>query len=577
MMRVFQKENRLLSPRAQTVLEKLGHTQLRDAQVEIVDAGLKRKDIFAVLPTGGGKSLCFQLPAFAQNGMTIIVSPLLALMRDQIAGLGASGLKAAMISSDQTEKEFDRTISMILKGQLKLLYLSPEQLAKSSISYILDKANINRLVLDEAHCASSWGHDFRPDYRKISDWIAARPSIQVSAYTATATPAVIDDLKLLLFSGRKPKTFFSSPIRSNININFAPKSSPREQLLENIPAAGSVIIYAATRSKTQVLAQAIGAEADFYHAGLEPDERKLKERAFLNGNTRIMVATNAFGMGVDKPDIRAVIHADIPPSIEAFIQEIGRAGRDGEASRTVCLFDETDIEFRAGHIRSGTSTEVRRRHELSMLSKMLTLAIDENNWPEIERYFGFDGDAFLGESQFEQNEIAQAICENALIGDEGDIDPDLLRWRNALAKAKKYAPFMVLPDVILARITNANPANIDELAAIEGIGASRLEKYGAQLLDVLTGNGRALSAKRRKIALSGDGDIFEALNDIAKELRYGVAGTDRPIEISPTILDRVIKAHPRSLHDFTRIKGMDEKRIARFGDAFLLELNSEDG
>ncbi len=534
----------------------------------IIDAGLKRKDVFAVLPTGGGKSLCFQLPALTQNGLTIVVSPLLALMRDQMSKLKEKGLKAAMLSSDITDKDRDRVIGQLLRGQLKLLYLSPEQLAKSSIAHLLDQVKINRIVIDEAHCASSWGHDFRPDYRALGTFINARPYMNVSAFTATATPEVVEDLYGLLFKKRKPKTFIKSPMRSNISIEFQPKMSPREQLMKSIPRIGSVVIYAGTRSKTEVLAKAIGKEADYYHAGLNPDERRQKETNFLDGTTRIMVATNAFGMGVDKADIRCVIHADLPPSIESYVQEIGRSGRDGSASSALCLFNEDDIEFRVGHIKNGTHDAQRRDLQSNKLAGMLSLAMDQKGWEEIDAYFGF------GEIDFKLSDDAQSICEFHARHKSHNISPELLRWRSKIATTKRYAPFMVLPDAILSQISDAQPKTIDELAAIKGIGKSRLEKYGAGILEALGNDIIASSSTRRAIALSHQGDIFERLREISLHLRLGEFGTERPIDLSEKILARIVKANPQTHDELLKVNGMDDNRVKRFGDAFLLELRN---
>ena len=355
-----------------------GHDAFRDGQAEIVDAVVAGNDVLAIMPTGGGKSLCFQLPALANEGITLVVSPLIALMRDQVAALQALGVNAGALTSGNTEEETETVFQAIDDGQLKLLYVAPERLANMGTQRMLSNLPINFIAVDEAHCVSQWGHDFRPDYLRI-DELRQKLNVPLAAFTATADPETQDEIVQRLFENRKPKIFLQGFDRPNIHLAFAPKNAPRQQVL-NFTASRkgqSGIIYCGSRAKCETLAQALrtaGHAAIHYHAGMDAEDRRHAERRFQLEDGLIVVATVAFGMGIDKPDIRYVIHADLPKSIESYYQEIGRAGRDGALAETLTLYGSDDIRLRRSQIDEGLAPQDRKNADHGRLNALLGLA-----------------------------------------------------------------------------------------------------------------------------------------------------------------------------------------------------------
>ena len=325
-----------------------------------MDAVRAGRDVLAIMPTGGGKSLCFQLPALCRDGVTVVISPLIALMRDQVRSLREAGVEAGALTSGNTEEETAAVHAALDEGRLKLLYMAPERLASSGAVAFLRRIGTSLIAVDEAHCVSQWGHDFRPDYLRIG---ALREALGVplAAFTATADAETREEIVARLFAGRAPEIFLRGFDRPNIHLAFAPKDQPRRQILDFAAARKGQpgIVYCATRAKTETLAAALteaGHEAVAYHGGMEPDARRRVEGRFQQEDGLIVVATVAFGMGIDKPDIRWVAHADLPKSIEAYYQEIGRAGRDGAPAETLTLYG-AETSASAAH----RSTKARRR------------------------------------------------------------------------------------------------------------------------------------------------------------------------------------------------------------------------
>ncbi|GKY88833.1 DNA helicase RecQ [Sinisalibacter aestuarii] len=366
-------------PRDHDLLQSVfGFDAFRPGQAEIVSAVTAGENTLAIMPTGGGKSLCFQLPALMREGVTVVISPLIALMRDQVRSLQAVGVEAGALTSGNTEGETDAVFEAIAQGRLKLLYMAPERLASGGTLTLLRRAGTSLIAVDEAHCVSQWGHDFRPDYLRIGDLRRAL-DVPLAAFTATADAETQAEIVQKLFDGAAPRTFLRGFDRPNIHLAFAVKDSPRAQIM-NFAAARkgqSGIVYTATRAKTETLAQALreaGHAAVAYHAGLESDDRREVERRFQQEDGLIVVATVAFGMGIDKPDIRWVAHADLPKSIEAYYQEIGRAGRDGAPADTLTLFGPDDIRLRRAQIDEGLAPEERRAADHARLNALLGLA-----------------------------------------------------------------------------------------------------------------------------------------------------------------------------------------------------------
>ena len=328
-----------MKSRIDTLRSVFGFDDFRPGQGEIVEAVSAGRNVLAIMPTGGGKSLCFQLPAITQDGVTVVISPLIALMRDQVRFLHEVGIEAGALTSGNTEEEIEQVFQALDDGSLKLLYIAPERLANPGTLRMLKKVNTRLIAVDEAHCVSQWGHDFRPDYLRIGA-LRNELGVPLAAFTATADQETRDEIVNRLFDGVAPEIFLGGFDRPNLHLAFQAKDKPREQLLAFAVArrGQSGIVYCGTRAKTETLALALRAEGHetlHYHAGLEAEERRIAETRFSREDGLIVVATVAFGMGVDKPDIRWVAHADLPKSIESYYQEIGCAGRDGAPADTL--------------------------------------------------------------------------------------------------------------------------------------------------------------------------------------------------------------------------------------------------
>lgn len=329
----------------QILIQYWGFSTFRPLQQEIIHSVLEKKDTLALMPTGGGKSITFQVPAMAMEGICIVVTPLISLMKDQVENLKKKGIKAVAIYSGLTKEEIDIALDNCIFGDFKFLYCSPERLSTEIFKVRVQKMKINLIAVDEAHCISQWGYDFRPSYLKIKELRQLRPEVPVLALTATATPIVVADIMEKLEFKQK-NIFQKSFERKNLVYVVRESESKLQQLLNilnNVKGCG--IVYVRNRQKTKEIAdflQKNGITADFYHAGLSDALRSTKQDAWMKNKVRIIVATNAFGMGIDKPDVRVVVHIDLPDSPEAYFQEAGRAGRDEKKAYAVLLFNNND-------------------------------------------------------------------------------------------------------------------------------------------------------------------------------------------------------------------------------------------
>jgi len=366
----------------QTLEHYFGHSTFRPLQEEVVDAILDSKDVLMILPTGGGKSLCYQLPSLLMDGITVVVSPLLALMHDQVVALRANGISAAMLSSMQDLEESQKIEAQLRAKEIKLLYVAPERLTNPYFLNLLHQLPINFFVIDEAHCVSEWGHEFRENYRRLSLLKEQFATTPIAAFTATATNAVEQDIATNL-GLQNPMRVRGSLFRENLTINARHRiKDGRQQLIEflKLHRDESGIIYTLSRKSTEAIAsflQGKGIEAKAYHAGLPTDEKNATYADFVADRVQIVVATIAFGMGIDKSNIRFVVHITLPKTIENFYQEIGRAGRDGVESETLLLFSAQDIVQQKSFIEDLPETPYKQ-HAFNKLDAMVRFANSEN-------------------------------------------------------------------------------------------------------------------------------------------------------------------------------------------------------
>ncbi|MEM7552333.1 MAG: RecQ family ATP-dependent DNA helicase [Bacteroidota bacterium] len=355
-----------------------GYDQFRYPQKEIIQSVLDNKDTLALLPTGGGKSICFQIPALAKEGICIVISPLIALMKDQVEQLSKRGIKASAIFSGMTKRQIDITLDNCIYGDHKFLYVSPERLKTDLFKERSKKMNINLIAIDEAHCISQWGYDFRPAYLEIRGFTETLADVPQIALTASATPRVEQDIleKLELSD---TSTFRKSFARENLTYSVFELENKESKLLDILnKVPGSAIVYVRSRNKTKTISEFLNKNrisSAYYHGGLGYDERNRKQELWISSKFRVMVATNAFGMGIDKPNVRSVVHLDIPPDIESYYQEAGRGGRDGHRAYAVMLYHQSDIDDLKNKIEQSNPSIEEVKPVYQSISNYLKIAV----------------------------------------------------------------------------------------------------------------------------------------------------------------------------------------------------------
>ncbi|MGG9971171.1 RecQ family ATP-dependent DNA helicase [Ferruginibacter sp. SUN002] len=381
--------------------EYWGYDVFRPLQEDIINAVLDKKDVLALLPTGGGKSICFQVPAMASNGICLVISPLIALIKDQVQNLKNKGIPALSIYSGMSFIEVKKTLQNAVHGNYKFLYVSPERLETNLFLEFLPAMHINLIAVDESHCISQWGYDFRPSYLRIAALREYIPSVPVLALTASATKEVQDDICEKLLFKKTSERFQQSFDRPNLSYSAFNVSSKQNKLLEILNnVKGSAIVYCKSRKHTKDISDLLKLNkinADFYHAGLSNDERNIKQESWINNQTTVIVCTNAFGMGIDKPDVRVVVHYEVPDCLENYYQEAGRAGRDGKRSYAVLLYNDRELDDlqKQSNIRYPSQEEIKKVY----IDLMNHLQIPAGSGA----YSSYDFDIAIFSSAFKQN------------------------------------------------------------------------------------------------------------------------------------------------------------------------------
>src|SRR6476660_9231991 len=604
----------------QSALKKyFGYEAFRPLQREIIDDALAGRDVFALMPTGGGKSLCFQLPALMRDGLTIVVSPLIALMKDQVDALQTSGIPATYLNSTLDREEAKARWRGLHRGEYRMLYVAPERLM---LDTFLERAlnwNIAQLAIDEAHCISEWGHDFRPEYRELKKLRKHLPDVPLMALTATATERVradiVKELKL-----RDPRCYVASFNRPNLTYRVVPKSVPYEQLLAFIRSRpnDSGIVYCASRKSTESLTRnlnADGVNAKPYHAGLTTPERTKHQDAFLRDDVRVITATIAFGMGINKPNVRFVVHYDLPKNLESYYQETGRAGRDGLPSECLLLFSAGDVAKQRHFIDEKTEKEARIAR--AQLQQMVHYAeTRECRRTVLLKYFGesYPSNAETVDDHTPPLQISCGSCDNCLhpretfdgtvhaqkflscvyriharhgfgfgIGHVVDVlrgaDTEVIRQRGhnelstyGIGSELKRGEWQVIGrELLRLGLVQCAPGKFATLS----LTPAGLEALRKRTPIVLTKQIEIAekSARIKPGAIECDEVLFAHLRRLRRKLA-DERGVPAYIIFSDVSLREMARNYPANSTEFRRIPGVGEQKLKDFGEAFFNAIRS---
>ena len=583
-----------------------GYTSFRPAQEAPIASLLRNEDVIGIMPTGAGKSICFQIPALCKAGLTIVFSPLISLMKDQVDGLLVQNIPAALINSTLTQAEFNKTMYEVRSGKIKLLYIAPERLGSNFFCNVLRALPIAQVIVDEAHCISEWGHDFRPSYRLIGEWLNSLPKRPiVGAFTATATKYVENDIKKLLGLDKANVyvTGFDRP-----NLSFSVIRTPKRMdyvvhyVLQHDDENG--IIYCATRKDVDRVYENLtraGIKVGHYHGGLSDEVRREMQNAYADDKLQVMVATNAFGMGIDKSNVRYVLHYQMPRNMESYYQEAGRAGRDGAPAECILLYSGQDVQVHKYLIEQSIETPERQEVELRKLQSMIDYCFCSNC---LRKYML----NYFGESTVWTTCDNCSSCKGS--GDKVNVTKEAKAiFRAIMGTDERYGASMITSivrgertDRIMRAGHDALPvfgllSNVDEKSikgliqqfvasgylrsssgkypvlsltagAEEVLGGHKEVEEIRQHVSVPSRTSRSTSTTSRGKSSSGAGGLFEHLRQHRKRLAEE-AGL-RPYLIFPdTVLIDLANLRPTTLGEFGNVKGVGEAKLKKYGLSFL--------